>query len=59
MPEFLDLEAEVEDNYEDELHNEHENELTSDDSLVDDECEGNDLSFYRSVDQLENVGDNE
>ena len=57
MSEFLDVEAEVEGDYEDEIDR-YENEESSDDSLIDNECEGNELSFYRSVDhQLENVGD--
>ena len=58
MSEFLDFEAEVEGDYEDEIDG-HQSEISSDDSLIDNECEGNELSFYRSFAQLENVGDTE
>ena len=52
MSEFIDFEAEVEDDIE------SDNEVSgSECDIVDDEETGNDLSFYRSLNQLENVGD--
>ena len=58
MAEFLDYEADVEDGYEDQVNDRFVDE-ESDDSLIDDSLiEGNELSFYRSLNQqLENVGD--
>ena len=57
MSEYLDNEVEVEGEDQDE---DYISESTDDENLIiDDETEGNDLSFYRTIDQLENVGDTE
>ena len=58
MSEYIDYEPEN-DGYE-EYHNhnnENEDQLSEAGSIIDDNEQGNDLSFYRSLDQLENVGD--
>ena len=52
MSEFIDFEAELEDDVD------SDNEVSgSECDILDDEETGNDLSFYRSLNQLENVGD--
>ena len=58
MPEYLDIEAQVEGDEQQDFE-QHDDELSDNDNLIiDDNVEGNDLSFYRSIDnQLENVGD--
>ena len=53
MSEFIDFEAEVEDDITDVDSAVSENKC----DILDDEEPGNDLSFYRSLNQLENVGD--
>ena len=59
MSEYLDVEAQVEGQEEEDLEQDDNiQELSDNENLIDDETEGNDLSFYRSIDnQLENVGD--
>ena len=58
MSEYLDIEAQVEGDEQQDFE-QHDDELSDNDNLIiDDNVEGNDLSFYRSIDnQLENVGD--
>ena len=52
MSEFIDFEAEFEDDIA-----ETESFVSDGGSIIDDNEIGNDLSFYRSLNQLENVGD--
>lgn len=60
MSEYLDNEVEVDEKNSQEEADDYLTDLTdSEDSLIDNETEGNNLSFYRTVDQLENVGDTE
>ena len=55
MSEYLDIEAQVEGGKEEE---EEEESSDNENLIIDDDIEGNNLSFYRSIDnQLENVGD--
>ena len=67
MSEYIDYKPEVDDylpvidDYT-EYHNnnnedENEDQLSEAGSIIDDNEQGNDLSFYRSLNQLENVGD--
>ena len=59
MSEYLDAEAQVEGTeQEDNEQIDYIEESSDNEKLIDDDTEGNDLSFYRSIDnQLENVGD--
>ena len=56
MAEYIDYEPELDDDFA-ENHEEEEELLSESGSTIDDTETGNDLSFYRSLNQLENVGD--
>ena len=59
MSEYLDAEAQVDGGQEDNEQDDYMEESSDNENLIiDDDTEGNDLSFYRSIDnQLENLGD--
>ena len=58
MSEYLDIEAQVEDEQEHIEQDDIEESSDNENLIIDDNTEGNDLSFYRAIDnQLENLGD--
>ena len=57
MSEYLDIEAQVEGEEQQDFEQD-DHESSGNEGLIDDNTEGNDLSFYRAVDnQLQNLGD--
>ena len=58
MSEYLDIEAQVEGEEQQDFEQDDHESSDNENLIIDDNTEGNDLSFYRSIDnQLQHLGD--